>query len=50
MLCERVAAWDELKMATTRLRLREAHEPEEITAEANVIEPGQVKSISPWRL
>ncbi|XP_022082034.1 E3 ubiquitin-protein ligase SHPRH-like isoform X2 [Acanthaster planci] len=42
MLCERVAAWDELKMATTRLRLREAHEPEEITAEANVIEPGQL--------
>ncbi|XP_038077959.1 E3 ubiquitin-protein ligase SHPRH-like isoform X2 [Patiria miniata] len=42
MLCERVAAWDELKMATMRLRLREAHEPEEVLAQANVIEPGQL--------
>ncbi|XP_071801260.1 E3 ubiquitin-protein ligase SHPRH-like [Asterias amurensis] len=42
MLSERVAAWDELKMATMRLRLREAHEPDDVTSQPNVIEPNQL--------
>ena len=47
MLSERVAAWDELKMATMRLRLREAHEPDDVTSQPNVIEPNQVMTQLP---